>query len=177
MIAALAFLRANWFAMLVAGLVLAALSYGALERMKRLGVEAEFANYKATYARSVANAMTAARFEQQRITKDIQKIAEDTHAKLIVTTREKDAALAARDSAVATARRMRQSAVRPGADPSQPGAGAVTAGSGNAGADPLDLLIGVFDRHSRELVEVGEYSDRLRIAGETCEREHDALIR
>jgi hypothetical protein len=53
--------------------------------------------------------------------------------------------------------------------------GAAAAGPGVPGADPLDLLVVVLQRHSDELVRVGAYADQLRVAGETCERISDAL--
>ncbi|KQP43900.1 DUF2514 family protein [Pseudorhodoferax sp. Leaf274] len=52
---------------------------------------------------------------------------------------------------------------------------AASASPGVAAADPLDLLVGVLQRHSDELVRVGAYADQLRVAGETCERISDAL--
>lgn len=38
----------------------------------------------------------------------------------------------------------------------------------------FDLFINMFDRHSRELVSVGNYADRLKAAGLKCERDSDA---
>ena len=39
----------------------------------------------------------------------------------------------------------------------------------------FDLFVELLDRHSRELQEVGEYADRLRAAGLSCERSFDAI--
>lgn len=50
-----------------------------------------------------------------------------------------------------------------------------TGGAGQSGADTLDVLAGVLSRHSDELVSVGEYADRLRIAGLACERLYTGL--
>ena len=38
----------------------------------------------------------------------------------------------------------------------------------------FDLLFRLFDRHSKELVEVGEYADKLKAAGLTCEGNIDS---
>ena len=39
----------------------------------------------------------------------------------------------------------------------------------------FDLFVELLDRHSRELQEVGEYADKLRAAGLSCERSFDAI--
>lgn len=52
---------------------------------------------------------------------------------------------------------------------------AADAGTSEPREDPLDLLAGVLHRHSVELVEVGEFADRLRIAGLACERAYLSL--
>ena len=39
----------------------------------------------------------------------------------------------------------------------------------------FNLFVELLDRHSRELQEVGEYADRLRAAGLSCERSFDAI--
>ena len=55
------------------------------------------------------------------------------------------------------------------------GAVAAQRGQGELGADPLDLLVGVLERHSRALEEVGGFADELRARGNACERAGDAL--
>lgn len=40
---------------------------------------------------------------------------------------------------------------------------------------PSDLFLNLLDRHTRELVEVGEYADKLKAAGLMCEQSHDPL--
>ena len=39
----------------------------------------------------------------------------------------------------------------------------------------FDLFLNLLDRHTRELVEVGEYADKLKAAGLMCEQSHDPL--
>lgn len=68
-----------------------------------------------------------------------------------------------RVAAAGSARRAREAPGAPGA------------GQGVPGADTLDLLVGVLQRHSDELVAVGAYADQLRVAGDTCERISDAV--
>ena len=47
--------------------------------------------------------------------------------------------------------------------------------SGVKDSATFDLFVELLDRHSRELQEVGEYADRLRAAGLSCERSFDAI--
>jgi outer membrane murein-binding lipoprotein Lpp len=60
---------------------------------------------------------------------------------------------------------------RPAAGNSQP----VGRGSREQDQAALDLLAGLLDRRSGELVDVAEYADRLKIAGLACERQYDGL--
>lgn len=50
------------------------------------------------------------------------------------------------------------------------------ASAGKSCPDTADLLSTLLDRHSSELVTLGGYADRLRVAGQACEKAYDALM-
>ncbi|BAO04686.1 Rz-like spanin [Ralstonia phage Firinga] len=49
-------------------------------------------------------------------------------------------------------------------------------GAGQPGGDPLDVLIDVFRRTDDAAGQLGDYADKLRVAGLQCERDYDALM-
>ena len=68
-----------------------------------------------------------------------------------------------------------RSAAKIAASRARENSGAADPGAGQSCPDTADLLSTLLDRHSAELVAVGGYSDRLRIAGLACERAYDGL--
>ena len=128
------------------------------------------ANVHADWQREARRATEAARDEERRRTAQVQKAANEAdQARQIAEGHAAGARATARSlqSQLADfAARLR--AVSNHSDPA-------IASPGIQGADALDLLTGMLARHSAELVDVGEFADRLRIAGLTCERSYDAL--
>lgn len=68
-----------------------------------------------------------------------------------------------------------RSATKVAASRARTDSGAADASASQSYPDTLDLFSALLHRHSSELVELGGYADRLRIAGLACERSYDAL--
>lgn len=146
-----------------------------------LGQRVQVSNAKANVARSQKDlsdyklgqseqrilADRAQRTEEQRkqsvVTKEATNATTESNALAPDVRRATGAADGLRSAATATARRACPNPVPATAGPSEPDTGA------------LDLFTELLSRHSRELVEVGESADRLRIAGSACERAFDGL--
>lgn len=114
-------------------------------------------------------AVEDARAEEQRRTAAVQEIANDVESKLETARADAGRARVAADGlrkqlAAFTA------AHRGGACP-----GAGTASPGPAAGAAVDLLADLFQRNTDALIEIGEYADRARIAGEACEKVYDSL--
>lgn len=128
------------------------------------------AEQRTDWEREARRATETARAEERRRTAEVQKAADEADQSRLVAEGHADDARAVaerlRGQLAALAARLR------GATQHAPPA---VAGPGVRGADALDLLTGMLARHSAELVEVGEFADRLRIAGLTCERIADSV--
>ena len=126
-----------------------------------------------------ARAMGEVAAEQQRL-KDAQTAREtanqstinveasDAQNKITTLERQRDVARADADRLQRSvnefaARARRQVACPSGASPSE------------QGADPIGMLADMLIRVDREAEAVAGYADRLRIAGESCERSYDAV--
>lgn len=142
----------------------------ASEQRDHAETRAEHAQVHADWQREARRATEAARSEEQRRTAEVQKAANEAD-------QARQAAESNAAGARAAAERLRGQlatlAARHRGATEQPAAS--VAGPGVQGADALDLLTGMLARHSAELVDVGEFADRLRIAGLACERSYDAL--
>ncbi|MFM9922763.1 DUF2514 family protein [Variovorax sp. H27-G14] len=140
---------------------------GASARTDAASARQELAEYRAAQAESQRLAERAQRTEEQRRAAAVAKEVIDAQSRIASLEadlqRARTAAVSLHDAAVIAARRARAQSAAAGA------------GEGEPGADALDLLVGVLERHSDELVTVGQYADRLRIAGIACERSYDAL--
>lgn len=152
-----------WLALALA----AALAWGGVERMRGNGARTALAEFRLTAETARAEAERKQREIEAQRTRDVQEVA--THAQEQINALERDLADsrgAADRLRVAAASAARRACPRPAA-----------AGTGPAQPDSsaLDVLVDVLHRHSRELVEVGEYADRLRIAGIACERSYQAV--
>lgn len=126
----------------------------------------ELAAYRAAVAQQVREAEMATRAEEQRRTLKIQEAQDAEHL--------------ARKSAEADARRARTAAERLRDHAAQlaarcsPGNPAPAASSPAASA-PGDLLADMQRRIDDAAGSLAEYADQARIAGQLCERAHDAL--
>jgi hypothetical protein len=100
----------------------------------------------------------AAQAEQDRRQASTDKEARDGQAKIAALQTELAGTRAAGD-------RLRAAIRTAVAAPRTPSAGA-----GELGADPVGLFAGLLERADARAERVGEFADRLRIAGEVCER-------
>lgn len=136
-------------------------------RLGRAPLRAEFDAYKTAQAEQRLLADRAQRHEETRRQSAIDKEAADASARIATLETDLAGARSAADGL--------QHAAANAAERARKGAQAAAPVAAQSGGDPLDLLVGVLTRHSGELVAVGEYADRLRIAGLACERSYDAL--
>lgn len=170
--AALALLR-NWR---LWGL-LALVALLGLQTMRVSDAKADAAEARAALssdrARYAEDAKTATE-TQRKIEADRQAESERirNEAREKIATAEGDARRAA-DAADGLRREVARLLAARRAVGSNPGPGAGSAPAGDA----LDLFADMLDRHSRELVEVGGYADRARLAGLACEASYDSLSR
>jgi outer membrane murein-binding lipoprotein Lpp len=132
-------------------------------------LETQVAEKKALDQEAARIAERAARAEEARRNAERDKTIQEAK------DNAQTAAIAAR--AAADGLRARVAALvaagRPAAGNPQP------AGRGSREQDQaaLDVLAGLLDRRSGELVDVAEYADRLKIAGLACERQYDGLAK
>lgn len=154
-----------WLALVLAGFL--AFTHVSAHRAGRATVRADFDAYKLAQA-------------EQRILSDRAQRNEETRRQGAIDQEAKNAAdrITALETDLAGARSARDGLLRASADAARracQGAAPAAPGKAQPSGDSLDLLVGVLARHSGELVAVGEYADRLRIAGIACERSYDAL--
>lgn len=151
----------------LAAALAAALLWAGMERMRGNEARTTLSAVRMEAERNRASAERLQRDIEAKRVRDVQEVA--TNAQIQINDlagRLADARSAAdslRNAAASAVRRARARAAPADTGPAQPG------------QDPLDLLADVLHRHSVELVEVGEYADRLRIAGLACERAYHAL--
>lgn len=132
-----------------------------------LGPERALAEYQREVARATASAQQQQRQIEAQRDRDITEIATNAQTQINALAAERDAAVSAADrlrSAASSAARRARANPKP-----------ADSGKGEPREDALDLLTNVLARHSSELVELGEFADRLRISGLACEASYDAL--
>ena len=110
----------------------------------------------------------AKRLQEIEDQKQAYKEAEHAQQQINALERERNAA---RDDADRMRRLYHQAAERG----RQAVACASGAGQGEQGADPIGVFAELSVRADRRAEEVAGYADRLRIAGESCERRYDAV--
>lgn len=159
----IAFLLKNWRLIAVA-LLLGALG---LQTVRIANLKQAAADHRAELATATQRAEKAERAEETRRQDVVTK--EDTDAQARIATLEVELV-----TARTAADRLRTAAAN-AASRARTGASASVVRPGGPSTDALDLLVTVLDRHSRELVAVGEFADRLRSAGTACERSYDGL--
>ena len=125
----------------------------------------QIAEINAAQAQALTDAVTAAREEEQRRTKTMEVIADDTRNKL-------DAAQADAATARAAAAGLRQqlAGFRNRARCNPP-----VAGGSTPAEDPLFLLSDLLSRADERAGELAEFADRAHIAGRACEAAYDSL--
>ncbi|WP_407971478.1 DUF2514 family protein [Burkholderia pyrrocinia] len=146
-------------------LLAAALGAAAGAGVEHLISARRIADIQAAAATAQAQAVEAARTEEQRRTAAQSEIAKDAN-------QQRTAALADAFAARAAAGSLQQRVDQLVAAARHP---AAAAGSPAAG-DTLDLLADVLGRADQRAGELAEYADRARIAGQQCERDYDALM-
>jgi hypothetical protein len=151
-----------------AALVVAMAGWGT-QTVRLADLRTEMSELRESYAEAGRIAEKGERETERTWRERIDK--EATHAQTKINALAVDLATARtaakrlQDAAASTARRIREATT------------IADTGPRDTGPDPLDLLVGVLQRHSDELVGVGEYADRLMVAGSACERSYDALTR
>lgn len=163
-------------AWIAAGVVAALLAVGGWWHLSRVhaaeqAVHAHYARVLGEISAKTARAETEFRATETAWRDAFDKEARDGREKITSARADADAAHAAGDSMRAALNRYRAAAR------ATEGAIAAQRGAGELGADPLDLLVGVLERHSRELETVGGFADELRARGLACERSADALTK
>lgn len=159
----------NWLDLrrCLAGLLVASLLWGGWERMRGNDARTDLANLRTANAESARHAEKAEREQERTWTERVTEAATNAQAQQNTL-----------DPAVADGRAAADrlpDAARTATSRACPRAASASAGPAEPREDPLDLLADVLHRHSVELVEVGEFADRLRIAGLACEASFDAL--
>ncbi|KVP77549.1 hypothetical protein WJ92_02925 [Burkholderia ubonensis] len=122
------------------------------------------ADVQAAAATTQVKAVEAARAEEQRRIAAQQEVAKNA-------AQQRDQARADAAAAASAADGLRKQVAVLVAGARHP---ATTSGS-QATGDALDLLADVLGRADQRAGELAEYADRVRIAGQQCERDYDAL--
>ena len=170
-----AFVRANWRLFAVAAIAATAWWWHASE--VRAAAQAAEKTTHAHYAGVLANIsnLTA---EAERKTRAAENAV--THAFEVITDdgqKRIDTARADAAGARAAAGRLQQQLAHYRVAAAQRAAHPGLATAGPAAGDALDLLANLLEKHSAELVEIGEFADLAHAAGITCERAYDTLAR
>ncbi|WP_316893276.1 DUF2514 family protein [Ralstonia mannitolilytica] len=139
------------------------------EQLQQL--EATHAQEREGRARAVATASEAARAEEQRRIAEQKGIAD-------AASKERDQAVADARAANAAADKLRTRVAQlVAASRTASHTTAAGSGPGQPGGDPLDMLVDVLSRTDSAAGQLGEYADKLKVAGLACERSYDALTR
>lgn len=148
--------------------LVAALLWGFAERTRGASARQELATVQLAAAKAHAAAEAKERAQEREWSNRTTEIANVAQAKISALEGDLSVARSAAERLrlAARAAASRRASEAPQVAESSPGI---------AGSDPLDLFVGLLQRHSDELVSVGRYADQLRIAGEACERTADAL--
>ena len=129
---------------------------------------AKYSGLEQKYSDASAKATQEARVKEWEYQNNVDAIAQQG-AKDLAQARS-DA-----DSANASIGRLQQRINRLLADTSSEDSG--TTQRGKTAREALDLLANLLEKHSAELVEIGEFADLAHAAGTTCERAYDTLAR
>jgi len=166
-----AFILKHW-SLLAIALLLAAVGFQEVRvnraHTQTAEVRETLAAERVTYAQAAASAQLAARVEESR--RETEKQESIRHAQEQIALAESNAA-GARNAADGLRKQVAALVASSRRSPSNPG----TTPRGPAAESALDLLVNVLDRHSQELVAVGEFADRSRIAGLACEKSYESL--
>lgn len=133
-------------------------------------VQAQIATERANAAEAARKAEQEARAEENRRQAATRKVIDDAQAQAESARADAVAAGAAADSLRQRVAALVASARR-GVGNSAPG----ERSKGEPDSAALDLLADVFQRADSTSGELATYADRLRIAGQACERQYDAL--
>ncbi|MDR2240056.1 MAG: DUF2514 domain-containing protein [Zoogloeaceae bacterium] len=128
---------------------------------------ADLEAYRATVAMESQKAESEARETEQLRAQAAQKAIDDAY-------QERDKVRADASNARAAADRLRKQLALL-TNQATGDTGTVGSVEGIENQSSISLLAELLDRHSRELVAVGEYADQLRVAGTSCERQYDAV--
>lgn len=160
-----------WLAIVAAMAVLLGLQTLRLsdERTEHANTKTAWSDERTTLERQAREAVQAARDEEQRKTKDVQKEADEAQKQLVVAAADADAA---RD---AGERLRKQVAILTAALRSS-GSGKPASANPSASADPaLDLLADMQRRIDEATDGIAGFADKSHTSGLACERSYDAL--
>jgi hypothetical protein len=152
-----------WVALAFAA-VLAALG---VQTMRLSHAHAERASLMQQYAEAARQAEADARAEETRRQAITDEEARHGQERIAAVEMERDAARADGD-------RLRD-AIRAATSGARPNPGSASGGPGKPLADPIGMFAELLERADRRAETVSGYADRLRVAGETCERYGDGL--
>ena len=158
-------LLANW--KLVAIGVVLAISHAFAWRQGGAPAREDLAEYKQAQAEARLLADRAQRAEETRRQANTDKEARHGQERIAAVEMERDAARADGD-------RLRD-AIRAATSGARPNPGSASGGPGKPLADPIGVFAELLERADRRAESVSGYADRLRVAGETCERYGDGL--
>ena len=125
----------------------------------------QIAEINAAQAQAVTEAVTQAREEEQRRTKTLEVIADDTRSKLDAAHAD---AVASRAAAAGLRQQLADYSRRARCNPAP-------TGGGTPAEDPLFLLSDLLSRVDERAGELAEFADRAHIAGASCEIAYDSL--
>lgn len=162
----LAFL-AGWRGYAILAAVVAALTGGSVWTVLGWRCDATVSAIQRDNERAVAQAQAYARATEQSRAKAATAILDNAQRETVAVRADAAAARAASDKLRAELASLRRRTARDTA--------ASGTGSGESGADTLDLLIRLLSGVDTAGQAVSGYADELRIAGLACERSHDSL--
>ena len=125
----------------------------------------QIADIRAEQAQAVADAVTAAREEEQRRINTLEVIADDTRNKLDAAHAD---AATARTAAAGLRQQLADYRQRTRSNPT-------VAGGSTPAEDPLFLLSDLLSRADERAGELAEFADRAHLAGRACEAAYDSL--
>lgn len=154
-----------WLVAALAGAVL----WAAAERARGSHAREELSAFVKGVAIARADAEAKQRETEAQRTRDVQEISVNAQTKINSLEDQLSDSRSAVD-------RLRNEAAN-AASRARKNSSVASAGPDKPREDAIDLFAQLLHRHSVELVEVGEYADRLRIAGAACESSYQALIK
>lgn len=141
------------------------------ERTAHQTTKTDFAELRAKAEADRADGEAAERRKERQWSEKLNEVSNHAQTRIEVLQGDLASARTAADRLRIAARAAAAASASRASESPNPTGG----GQGVQDPTPGDLLADVLQRHSVELVSVGEYADRLRVAGEACERSGDSI--